>query len=85
MTTTYTIHRAYDHGVAATASGVTLQSRAQALAEDAENHGRRFYVHNGSGVCAAFLVKPQGAFDLLHADYRQFDQAARERREAINL
>lgn len=85
MLTTYSIHRAYDHSVALTASGVNLQSRAQALAEDAANHGKRFYVHNGKGVVAAMLVKPHGAFDILRDDYRQFDAKARAVRVAANL
>lgn len=85
MLTTYSIHRAYDHSIAMTASGVNLQSRAQALAEDAANHGRRFYVHNGNGVVAAMLVKPQGAFDILRDDYRQFDAKARAVRADANL
>jgi hypothetical protein len=85
MLTTYSIHRAYDHSIAGTASGVNLQSRAQALAEDAANHGHRFYVHNGKGVVAAMLIKPQGAFDVLRDDYRKFDTKARAVRADANL
>lgn len=85
MLTTYSIHRAFDHTIAVTASGVNLQSRAQALAEDAANHGMRFYVHNGKGVVAAMLVKPQGTFDILRDDYRKFDAKARALRADANL
>lgn len=83
--TTYSIHRAYDHSVVVTASGINLQTRAQALTEDAANHGKRFYVHNGKGVVAAMLVKPNGAFDLLRDDYLQFNQKARDLRAALGL
>ncbi|WP_422002361.1 hypothetical protein [Roseovarius mucosus] len=83
--TTYSIHRAYDHSVVVTASGINLQTRAQALTEDAANHGKRFYVHNGKGVVAAMLVKPHGAFDLLRDDYLQFNQKARDLRAALGL
>jgi hypothetical protein len=85
MVTTYSIHRAYDHSIAVTASGVNLQSRAQALAEDVANHGHRFYVHNGKGVVAAMLVKPHGALDILRDDYRKFDAKARAVRANANL
>ncbi len=83
--TTYSIHRAYDHVVVVTASGINLQTRAQALTEEAANHGKRFYVHNGKGVVAAMLVKPHGAFDLLRDDYLQFNPKAREHRAALGL
>ena len=46
MLTTRSIHRAFDHSVALTASGVNLQSRAQSLCDAPANHGMRFYVHN---------------------------------------
>lgn len=85
MLTTYSIHRAFDHSIALTASGVNLQSRAQALAEDTANHGMRFYVHNGKGVVAAMLVKPHGAFDILRDDYRKFDAKARALRIEASL
>jgi hypothetical protein len=83
--TTYSIHRAYDHAVVVTASGINLQTRAQALSEEPANHGKRFYVHNGKGVVAAMLVKPHGAFDLLRDDYLQFNQKARDLRTALGL
>lgn len=83
--TTYSIHRAHDHSVVGTASGINLQHRAQVLSEDAANHGKRFYVHNGKGVVAAMLVKPHGAFDLLRDDYLQFNPKAREHRAALGL
>jgi len=85
MLTTYSIHRAYDHSVILTASGINLQTRAQSLCDDDANHGRRFYVHNGKGVVAAMLVKPHGAFDVLRDDYRQFDAKARAVRLTENL
>lgn len=83
--TTYSIHAAYDHSIIVTASGVNLQSRAQALSGDAANHGKRFYVHNGRGVVAAILVKPHGAFDVLRGDYLQFEQQARAARSGMGL
>lgn len=83
--TTYSIHRAYDHSIIVTASGINLQTRAQALSEDPANHGKRFYVHNGKGVVAAMLVKPTGAFDLLRDDYLKFNEPARTARAAQGL
>lgn len=80
MLATYSIHRAYDHSIAVTASGVNLQSRAQALADDAANHGHRFYVHNGKGAVAAMLVKPHGAFQLITGPERPAFAAADENR-----
>lgn len=85
MLTTYSIHRAYDHSVALTASGVNLQSRAQVLCEDPANHGMRFYVHNGKGVVAALHVKPHGAFDIQRGVFRRFDAQARDMRTALGL
>jgi hypothetical protein len=42
MLTTCAIHRASDHSVALTASGVNLQGRAQSLCDEPANHGMRF-------------------------------------------
>lgn len=85
MHTTYSIHRAFDHSVVLTASGINLQTRAQSLCEDDANHGKRFYVHNGKGIVAAMLVKPHGAFDIPRDDYRKFDAKARAARTAFGL
>ncbi|MTH36020.1 hypothetical protein GL279_15570 [Paracoccus limosus] len=85
MLTTYSIHRAYDHSIVATANPSDLKARAGGLCFHKANLGERFYVHNGKGVVAAMLVKPHGVFDILRDDYRQFDAKARALRADANL
>ena len=93
MTTIYSFHAAADHSIMDTATPGTLQQIAARIAEtlhkgrpvDAEPTTHRVYVHNGLGVIAAGLCRQGAWHDILRDDYRQFDEAARTRREARNL
>lgn len=81
--TTYTIHAAYDHSIAATGTPSDLQDViASVAARSGEEGTRRFYVHNGTGVVGAFLARNGIGRDILRDDYMAFDAKAREAREA---
>ena len=88
-TTTYSIHRAYDHSIAAT-FGIDddMAKAAISIAEaDYAAHGDktiRYYLHNGRGVVAAFMTRQGAAHQVLRDDYLQFsDKAKAKRTEAV--
>ena len=82
MNTTYTFHRAADHGIIATAHPDTLQAVAQNVAASLLGQGTvRVYVHNGRGVVGALLCRGGAAHDILRDDYMQFAGAALRNRE----
>lgn len=91
--TTYSFHAAADHSIMDTAKPDTLQQVAARIAEtlhrgrpvDALTQTYRVYIHNGLGVIGAGLCRDGVWHDILRDDYRQFDAAARTRREARNL
>lgn len=87
--TIYTFHSAYDHSIVAAIQedGHTLARHALGqAANDAEKQDgktRRYYVHNGVGVVAAFITRSGKASQILHDDYRRFsDEAMKLRAEA---
>lgn len=88
-TTVYTFHSAHDHAIVAAIEedGHTLARHALAQAandsEQRDGKTRRYYVHNGVGVVAAFMTRNGSARQILHDDYRQFAaQAIKLRAEA---
>lgn len=88
-TTIYTFHSAHNHSIVAAIQedGHTLARHALAqAANDAEKQDgktRRYYVHNGTGVVAAFMTRGGKASQILHDDYRRFsDEAVKLRTEA---
>lgn len=88
-TTIYTFHSAHDHSIVAAIQydGHTLARHvlAQAAydAEQQDGKTRRYYVHNGAGVVAAFMTRGGKADQILHDDYRRFsDEAVKLRTEA---
>ena len=91
--TTYSFHAATDHTIMDTATPETLQQVAARIAEtlhrgrpvDAAAATHRVYIHNGKGIVAAGLCRAGAWHDVLRDDYRQFDAAARTRRETRNL
>jgi hypothetical protein len=86
MTTTYTFHRAADHGIIATAHPDTLQAAAQNVAASLLGQGTvRVYIHNGRGVVAAMICRDGAAHEVLRDDYRKFDGAARAARVSQGL
>lgn len=87
----YTFHSAYDHSIVAAVSydGHSLARHAVDQARnDAEKQDkltRRYYVHNGSGVVAAFMTRGGNAQQILHDDYRKFSEEATRRRTEADL
>ncbi len=84
--TTYTFHRAYDHGIVSnfeySEDCMKVNAEAQALYDKdfLPPATRRYYVHNGVGVIAAFLTRNGVATQILVDDYRQFKAAGLQAR-----
>lgn len=84
--TTYTIHDARNHEVVAKAYTGTLATVAKTLATQVDAlTTRRFYVHNGVGIVAAFLTRNGDAHEILRDDFMKFDTPARAAREAAGF
>lgn len=87
-TTIYSIHRAEDHAILATAEPGNLQAVAARVATSiatGADQTRRAYVHNGLGIVAAGICRGGIWHDILRDDYHQFDDKARDKREADGL
>lgn len=80
--TTYTVHSANNHAVEWSGQADDLIHAAALVAGSNMTGTKRFYVHNGKGVVAAFLTRNGSAHEVLRQDYMQFDSKARAAREA---
>lgn len=89
MPTTYTIHRAEDGAILATANPENVQQTAQTVARSLATSGdratRRAYVHNGRGVVAAGICRGGAWHDILRDDFMRCDATARAARTAYGL
>lgn len=89
MTTIYTFHRVEDHAILATAGPANLQkvaaTVATAITKQDGSQTRRAYCHNGRGIVAAGLCRAGIWHDILRDDYHQFDDKARDVRDAEGL
>lgn len=85
--TTYTYHDCRDHAVVAQVKlGASMAETAENVAKSFEAQGtRRFYVHNGIGVIAAFLTRDGFAHQILRDDYLQFKGKGNVARAEIGL
>jgi len=83
--TIYSIHRAEDHAIMATANPGNLQQVATTVARNLATGGdrqtRRAYVHNGRGIIAAGLCRGGAWHDILRDDFMRCEPAARAERE----
>ena len=90
MTTTYSIHRAYDHSIVAT-FGIDEDMAKVAIKiaeEDFAAYGdmtTRYYLHNGRGVVAAFMTRQGAAHQILRDDYLKFSDKAKAKRTEKDL
>lgn len=86
--TVYTIHAAANHVIVAVYEfegnvGIDHAYPARQVAMDqTDGKTRRFYLHNGVGVIAAFMVRNGEAHEILRNDYVQFGDRAKEIRAA---
>lgn len=85
--TTYTFHAAYDHSIACQTSDASKFAEcASRIAASAKDKGtKRFYLHNGKGVVAAFLTRDGEAFEVRREDYMQFSAKAKQARIECNI
>lgn len=86
--TVYTFHAAYDHSIVAAfefeADAITHHARQQALLDaESGSNTRRYYIHNGVGIVAAFMTRNGEAHQILRDDYMQFKGKADEARKAL--
>lgn len=90
MPTTYTYHAAADHQVKV-AFGLdrsmadTATELARADLDAAGGKTRRYYVHNGTGVIAAFLTRNGSAHQIMRQDYLDFSDQAKQARAAHQI
>jgi hypothetical protein len=83
MTTIYTLHRASDHSILATADTGNLQAIAATVAEAiGGKKTARAYIHNGRGIVSAGICRNGLWHDTLRDDYHQFAPKARAERAA---
>jgi hypothetical protein len=84
--TVYTIHRAEDHAILATANPSNLQQVAATVARNLATSGdrqtRRAYVHNGVGIVGAGLCRGGAWHDMPRDDFQRCEPAARAERVA---
>lgn len=89
--TVYTFHAAYDHSIVAAfefdQEAFARHAMAQASLDNEKQDGktRRYYVHNGRGVVAAFLTRNNVATQILRDDYMQFSDKAKAKRAEADL
>lgn len=84
--TVYTIHRAEDAEILATANPANLQqvaaNVARSLATSGDRQTRRAYVHNGRGIIAGGLCRGGQWHDILREDFAQCEPSASAKRAA---
>lgn len=79
--TTYTIHRASDGEILATATTGTVAETAQTIARTVtDGSTMRAYIHNGRGIVGAGVMRAGRWSDTLRQDYAHCEQTAREKR-----
>ena len=82
--TVYTIHRASDGAILATAKPDTVAETAQTVARTVatvtDGSTMRAYIHNGRGIVGAGIMRAGCWRDTLRTDYAQCEQTAREKR-----
>lgn len=89
--TVYTFHAAYDHSIVAAFEldneAFARHAMDQASLDNEKQDGktRRYYVHNGRGVIAAFLTRNNVATQILRDDYMKFSAKAKELRAEAEL